>query len=205
MPSSSPRATEDFTKKGREGDCIGEGLHQGWRTGDLDFTSLSRLFSQGTLIPDLVRSTWLKHGFEISSVNMLHWWYRSNAQSLELIRDGLNRGTLVRVAERPYRTCPVCYRTCPVWLSRADPLLPFWFNPSIELFVRLRFFCIFVLQTYWQLYVKMVVKPWIKDSTSKLQFEIIFGHVSKILWKSFGYRQQLWVEDRSPDPSTGMI
>ena len=34
----------------------------------------------------------------------------------------------------------------------------------------------------------MDVKPWIKDSTSKLQFEIKFGHVSKILWKSFGYR-----------------
>ena len=91
-PRISPR-------KGREGNCIGEGLHQGWRPGDLDSTSFSCLFSQGTLIPDLVRSTWLEHGFEIPSVNMLHWWSRSNAQSLELIRDGLNPGTLVRVAE----------------------------------------------------------------------------------------------------------
>ena len=95
-------------RKGREGDCIREGLHQGWRPGDLDF-SHSHLFSQGTLIADLIRSTWLMIGFEIPSVNMLHWWYRSNAQILELIRDGLNRGTLVRVAGCPYRTCSVCY------------------------------------------------------------------------------------------------
>ena len=68
-------------KREREGDCIGEGLHQDWRSEDLDFTSPSHLFSQGTLIADLVRSTWLEHGFEIPLVNMLHWWYRSIAQS----------------------------------------------------------------------------------------------------------------------------
>ena len=90
-----------------------------------DFTSPSHPFSKGTLIADLVRSTRLMISFEIPSVNMLHWSYRSNAQSLELVCDGLNQGTLVRVAGRAYRTCPVCYRTCPVWPSRAAPLLPF--------------------------------------------------------------------------------
>ena len=116
-PRTSPR-------KRREGDRIGEGLHQDWRPEDLDFSSPSHISSQGTLIMDLVRSTWSMHDFKIPSVNMLHWWYRSTVQSLELIRDGLNRGTLVRVAGGPYRTCPVLYRTCPVWPSRAGSLLP---------------------------------------------------------------------------------
>ena len=127
-PFFPPRATIKFHQEEREGDRIGEGLHQDWRAGDLDFSSPSHLFSQGTLIADLVRSTWLMINFEIPSINMLHWWYRSNAQSLELICDDLNRGTLVRVAGRPYRTCPVCYRTCPVWPSRAGSAF-LWFNP----------------------------------------------------------------------------
>ena len=104
--------------KEREGDRIGEGLHQDWRPGDLDFTPPSHLFSKGTLIADLVRSTWSMHDFEIPPVNMLHWWYRSNAQSLELICDGLNSRTLFRVAGRPYQTCPV-------WPSRVGSLLSF--------------------------------------------------------------------------------
>ena len=123
--SSSPRATEDFTNKRERGRSHWRRLASRLKARGSDFTSPSHLFSKGTLIVDLVRSTWSMHDFEIPPVNMLHWWYRSNAQSLELICDVLNRGTLVRVAGRPYRTCPVCYRTCPVWPSRAAPLLPF--------------------------------------------------------------------------------
>jgi len=66
------------------------------------------ILSQGTLIPDLVRSTWLELGFEILLVEMLLYLSRSNAQSLELIREGLNPGTLVRVAGRAHQTCLVC-------------------------------------------------------------------------------------------------
>ena len=124
-PSSHLGRPRISLRKRREGDRIGEGLHQDWRPGDLDFSLPSHLFSQGTLIMDLVRSTWLMLDIEIPSVNMLHWWYRSNAQSLELIRDGLNPGTLFRVAGRPYRTCLVYYRTCPVWPSRAGSLPSF--------------------------------------------------------------------------------
>ena len=89
-PSSHLGRPRISPRKRREGDRIGEGLHQDWRPGDLDFSSPSHLFSQGTLITDLVRSTWSMHDFEIPSVNMLHWWCRSNAQSLVLIHVGLN-------------------------------------------------------------------------------------------------------------------
>ena len=123
--SSSPRATEDFTNKRERGRSHWRRLASRLKARGSDFTSPSHLFSKGTLIADLVRSTWSMHDFEIPLVNMLHWLCRSNAQSLELIGDGLNQGTLVRVAGRAYRTCPVCYRTCPVWPSRAAPLLPF--------------------------------------------------------------------------------
>ena len=81
-PRISPR-------KRREGDRVGEGLHQDWRPEDLEFSSPSHLFSQGTLITDLVRSTWSMHDFEIPSINMLHcpkfgidpWWFESRNPS----------------------------------------------------------------------------------------------------------------------------
>ena len=68
--------------------------------------------SQGTLIPDLIQSKRLGYDFGIPSVEMLHYLSRSNAQSLELICEGLNPGTLVRVAGRAHQMCPV-------WGSRA--------------------------------------------------------------------------------------
>ena len=124
-PFFPPRATEDFTKEKREREiALEKAWIKDWRPVDLDFTSLSLLSSQGTLITDLVRSTWSMHDFKIPSMIVLHWWWRSNAQSLVVIRVGLNQGTLVRVADGPYRTCSVCYRTCPVLPSRAGSLLP---------------------------------------------------------------------------------
>ena len=99
--------------KGREGDWIGGDLHQDRRLRDLDFQSHLHSLSQGTLIPDLIRSKRLGHDFEIPLVEMLHYLSRSNAQSLDWIGDKIEREPLVRVAV-------YIYRTCPVWASSAD-------------------------------------------------------------------------------------
>ena len=71
--------------KGREGDWIEGDLHQDRRLRDLDFQLHLHSLSQGTLILDLIRSKRLGHGFEIPSVEMLHYLSRSNAQSLDWI------------------------------------------------------------------------------------------------------------------------
>ena len=65
--------------KGREGDWIEGDLHQDRRLWDLDFQSYLHSLSQGTLIPDLIRSKRLGHDFEIPLVEMLHYLSRSNA------------------------------------------------------------------------------------------------------------------------------
>ena len=80
-----------------------------------------------------------------------------------------------------------------------------WFNAILELYIRHSFFCIYVLQTLWQWCVKVIVKPWIKESMSNYNSRISYGHVSKILWKSLDTEQQPWVDDMSRDPSIGMI
>ena len=72
-------------RKRREGDWIGGDLHQDRRLRDLDFQSHLHSLSQGTLIPDLIRSKRLGHDFEIPSVEMLHYLSRNNAQSLDWI------------------------------------------------------------------------------------------------------------------------
>ena len=70
-------------RKRREEDWIEGDLHQDQRLRDLVFQSHLHSLSQGTLIPDLIRSKWLGHDFEIPSVEMLHYLSRSNAQSLD--------------------------------------------------------------------------------------------------------------------------
>ena len=87
------------------------------------------ILSQGTLIPNLVQSTWLELGFEILLVEMLHYLSRSNAQSLELIREGLNLGTLVRVAGHAHRTCLICLPNVFGMTQQSRPSASLWFNP----------------------------------------------------------------------------
>ena len=71
-PFFPPRVTVEFHQEKREREIALEKACIKIEGPGTWISSHSRLFSKGTLIADLVRSTWLKISFEIPSVNMLH-------------------------------------------------------------------------------------------------------------------------------------
>ena len=126
--------------KGREGDWIGGDLHQDQRLWDLDFQSYLHSLSQGTLIPDLIRSKRLGHDFGIPSVEMLHYLSRSNAQSLDWIGWRLGQGPRLGLLSAHTGRVRYAYWTCLVWDSRADFAL--LFQSSQWLILRTKFNCL---------------------------------------------------------------
>ena len=135
--------------KGREGDWIRGDLHQDLRLRDLDFQTYLHSLSQGTLIPDLIRSKWLGHDLEILSVEMLHYLSRSNTQSLNWIG--------WRLSEGPWLGLLSAHNGRVRYGTTERILLP-CFNPLSGWFLGLSLIVYCVLWTFWPSLVEVITK-----------------------------------------------